>query len=100
LRFTNFLKSVALKINFKELDKIRDEQILGIETKELLESHDYCRQQAQLNNQDFTNNMVEFWGQVGKQLKITDQTMKVTDMKMIKMYFCERMLPEYNSIAL
>jgi hypothetical protein len=44
--------------------------------------------------------MVEFWGQVGKQLKITDQTMKVTDMKMIKMYFCERMLPEYNSIAL
>ena len=44
--------------------------------------------------------MVEFWGQVGKQLKITDQTMKATDMKMIKMYFCERMLPEYNSIAL
>ena len=30
LRFSNYFKSLALKINFKELDTIRDEMILGI----------------------------------------------------------------------
>ena len=35
LRFSNFFNSIALKINFKELDNIRDENILGILSDEI-----------------------------------------------------------------
>ena len=44
--------------------------------------------------------MSEYWGEFGKQIKICDGSMKETDLKILRMYLCERMVPEYNLISL
>ena len=40
--------------------------ILGIETNELKETFGYDRNEAILHNQDFSNNMFDYWGEFGK----------------------------------
>ena len=100
LRYTNYIKSIVLKINLKELDVNRDEVVLGIQSSDKDKGCHFNMSDAILKSQDFTNNMIEYWGEFGKQIKICDQSMKETDLKMLRMYFCERMIPEYNQITL
>lgn len=98
LKFGNFNKFSILKINFEKLDRLKDEFILGIKTDDRLTA-DQARHLIE-NNRNFTSNMMDYWQEIQNQLKITNDSMKHTDFKMLKMILIERMLPEYAAIQL
>lgn len=99
VRFTNFKKSMTLVINFKELDLIKDEEILGIRSQDKLEEDQTSKNDIIFKSQNYFNNMSNFWDEFLEQTKKCENTMKDMDMKILKMYLIERMLPEYNAIT-
>ena len=92
VRFGNFKNSAALTINFKELDNIKDSYIMGVPCLESNNNSD--------NYANCLNNMNEYWHLFEKQLRQTNNSMKPTDQKALKMIIIERMLPEYTAITI
>lgn len=98
VKFGNFKSFSILQINLEKLDRLKDELILGIKTDDRM-TEDQCGELTD-NYQNFTSNMMDYWQEIQNQLKKTNNSMKLTDFKMLKMVLIERMLPEYAAVQL
>jgi hypothetical protein len=79
---------------------IKDEFILGVNS---LEKPKYSLDQkiAVINNsRAHLNNMNEYWHEFESQIKVTNNSLKESDLKLMKMLIIEKMLPEYSAITL
>ena len=64
-KFGNFKSFSILSINFTNLDKIKDQYVLGIANKEDSDEEEMEMQVIE-NSLNFRNNMLEYWGELNK----------------------------------